>query len=170
MLERINIFDIIREHLKTLRSLNQKYEGIYLPDLILFYILPIVLSYFIINSDIKIKDTLSNIISVVAILGGFLFNLLAILYSKIEILINDAKGDSLKKIFVREIHTNISYSILISVLLTTFLIIYSFKFPDSILILDKIIGVITFALLVHFLLTLLMVLKRVYILLKKDIK
>ena len=180
MISRINIVGIISGHLKTLKSLNQNQNSnrIYFPDLLLFFLFPILLSGFLTYQKIDLLTQVSNLIAAVSILGGFLFNFLAIIYGAMDKLKKDIEetvvpdsNNTLKKIFIREIHSNISYCILLSIFSVTFLIIYSYSLPCSIFyqIISQILLFINYFLLIHFLLSLLMVLNRVYILLKKDI-
>ncbi len=170
MFERINITDIIREHLKTLRSLNQTSKGIYFPDLVLFFLLPIFISLWLTYKHIDLTEQISNIIAAIAILGGFLFNLLAIIYGAMDKLKVDATNNKIKKKFIKEIHSNISFCILLSIFSTVCLILYSYKLPDYCIYIFIKNGLlfINYFLLLLFLLTLLMVLNRVYVLLKKD--
>ena len=76
----------------------------------------------------------------------------------------------MKKVFVKEIHINISYSIVLSLLIIIVLIGCTTKLPEFQFdwLVKKITLGLTYFLLGKFLLTLLMVLNRVYILLKKD--
>lgn len=174
---RINVNQIISGHLRTLRSLNQTSKGIYFPDLITFFVFPIALSGYLTYKNIDLLNQVTNIIAAISILGGFLFNLLAIIYGvmdKLKVDIEQPKkgiNSELKKIFIKEIHSNISYCILLSIFTTTFLLIYSSDFPCTSIfkIVKQTILFTNYFLLFHFLLTLLMVLNRVYILLKKDI-
>lgn len=170
MFKRINFKDIISGHLKTLRSLNQTSKGIYLPDLLLFFVFPILVSGCLTYKKVDLSSQVTNLIAAIAILGGFLFNLLAIIYGAMDKLKIDAEKNPIKKIFIKEIHSNISFCILLSIFSTVFLILYSYDFPcgqiycyikDSLLFLN-------YFLLLLFFLTLLMILNRVYILLKKD--
>lgn len=172
MLKRINILRIVKDHYGTLSRLDRKSRTIYWKDFVLFLGLPAIVSAFLVSKDFSIKPFIGNLISAVAIFGGFLFNLLAIIYSQIEKIRQDANSENneLKKLFVKEIHINISYSIVLSLTIVIFLIgctakLFEFQYDWLI---KKIAHGITYFLLGNFSLTLLMVLNRVYILLKKD--
>jgi len=117
------------------------------------------------------KEQLGNLIAAISIFGGFLFNLLAIIYSQMENIKKDAEteDDKVKKRFINEIHINISFCIVLSIcivltLLLTTIDILEFKYLD---VLNKIINGLNYFLMILFLLTLTMILNRVYILLKK---
>jgi len=172
MLKRINILSIVKDHFGTLTRLDSKSKRIYWKDLVLFIGFPTILGVWLAYKGFTIKPFIGNLIVAVAIFGGFLFNLLAIIYSQIDKIRDDANSEKnkLKKVFVKEIHINISYSIVLSLLIIIVLIGCTIELPKlqyDWLVKKIALGVIYF-LLGKFLLTLLMVLNRVYILLKKD--
>lgn len=171
MLSRINILKIIKDHLGTLRSLNQSSNRIYWKDFLLFFVFPLIISTLIVWKEYSFKEQLGNLIAAISIFGGFLFNLLAIIYSQMENIKKDAEteDDKVKKRFINEIHINISFCIVLSIcivltLLLTTIDIPEFKYLD---VLNKIINGLNYFLMILFLLTLTMILNRVYILLKK---
>jgi len=172
MFKRINIASIVKDHFRTLRSLNQSYSFMHWKDIFLFIILPLTLSIIITYNGYNFKQQVGNLIAATAIFGGFLFNLLAIIYGQINNIKEDAEKENskLKKKFVKEIHTNISFCIVLSIfivlsLLLTTIDIPSFQFSSLV---KKIFIIINYYLMTIFVLTLMMVLKRVYVLLKKD--
>lgn len=173
MLARINILNILGNHFLSLRRTDQTKRIISLWDFILFFLFPLLLSSFLAYKNYTPKDSVESLIAAVSIFGGFLFNLLAIIYGQIEKIQNDAnkEEDELKKRFVREIHSNISYSILLSIALVVSLLLLTVDIPqikfDSII--KSGIIVLNYFLLFHFTLTLIMVLNRVYVLLNRSI-
>lgn len=179
MFSRINFIGIIKAHLSTLRSLNGPRDRIYLPDLILFFIVPAIVSLFLTFNKVDLSGQLANVISAISILGGFLFNLLGIIYglmdklkSELNLSNSDVSLNHLKKTFMKEIHINISFNILVSVFCILLLIIYGYPFPDGQLfcVLNNLLLFLIYFLLMLFFLTLLMVLNRIYILFKKDVE
>ncbi len=172
MLARINIISIIKDHFGTLRSLNSTKNRISWQDLVLFIVTPILIAIILVCKDLTFEKQLGNLIAAISIFGGFLFNLLAIIYSqfdKIEIDANKEDND-LKKRFVKEIHINISFCIVVSILIVMTLLLSTIDIPKFQYdwLLNKIIIGINYFLMSLFLLTLTMVLNRVYILLKKE--
>ena len=172
MFSRINITSIIKDHFKTLRSLDENSKAIYWKDLLLFIIIPILTSTILCIKGYNFENQLGNLIAAISIFGGFLFNLLAIIYGQIDKIKSDATGESsnLKKRFVKEIHINISFCIVLSILIVLTLLLTSIDIPENkfkFIIKMMIIG-INYYLMSLFLLTLLMILNRVYILLKRD--
>lgn len=173
MLDRINILKIIKDHLGTLRSLNQSSNRIYWKDFLLFFIFPFIVSSFLIWKEYSFEEQLGNLIAAISIFGGFLFNLLAIIYSQMENIKKDAKteDDKLKTRFINEIHINISFCIVLSILIVVTLLLTTIDIPkfEYLMVIEKFIVGLNYFLMILFLLTLTMVLNRVYILLKKGV-
>jgi hypothetical protein len=171
MLDRINILKIIKDHIGTMRSLNQSSNRIYWKDFMLFFILPISMSILLVWKDYSFKEQLGNLIAAISIFGGFLFNLLAIIYSQMGNIKKDAEteDDKVKKRFINEIHINISFCIVLSIVIVLSLLLTTIDIPEIEFwtILEKIINGLNYFLMILFLLTLIMILNRVYILLKK---
>lgn len=89
MLNRIDILSIVKDHLRTLRSLNNTSDRIYWKDFILFFLIPFTISLILVIKGYNFKTQVSNLISAISIFGGFLFNLLAIIYSQFDKLQSD---------------------------------------------------------------------------------
>jgi hypothetical protein len=172
MLERINIISIITDHFKTLKSLNQKSNWVNGKDLLLFIGLPLTISVLLTYKDYSFKEQLGNLITAISIFGGFLFNLLAIIYSQLDNIEKDAENgkNELKKKFVKEIHSNISFCIVLSILIVISLLLTTIDIPEFHYdwLIHKIIIGLNYFLMSIFLLTLIMILNRVYILLNKN--
>lgn len=175
MFSRIDIRKIVKAHFRTLRNINQK--GTSYSDIFLFFIFPLVISSILIYYEVSIQSQISNLVTALSILAGFLFNLLAIIHTslgKIKSRIKASKEEltSLKFKFANEIHSNISYNILIGLLSIIFLVIFGFevKFKSTFCecIYNNFLNLICITLLIHFTLTLLMILNRIYILLDKE--
>lgn len=171
MLQRINIFSIIKDHFGTLKSLNQKSKYINGKDFLLFLIFPVIFAFFLAYKDFNFKEQLGNLIAAISIFGGFLFNLLAIIYSQLDSIKKDAKKEDnkLKSKFVKEIHINISFCIVLSIFIVISLLLTTIDIPTFSYdwLVTKIIIGINYFLMTLFLLTLIMVLNRVYILLNR---
>lgn len=172
MFKRVNIFKIISDHFLTLRKLDSESKYIYWKDLLLFIVFPLLIGVYLAYKGFSITPYIGNLIAAISIFGGFLFNLLAIIYSQIDKIKTDAEKEDnkLKKRFVKEIHVNISYAIVLSLIIVLLLIACSANFSEFKYdwFFVKILFGLTYFLLIKFLLTLLMVLNRVYLLLKKD--
>lgn len=175
MLSRIDIRKIIIAHYRSLSSLNSK--GISFSDIILFIIVPILISFGLTYNNISIQNQVPNLITAMSILAGFLFNLLAIIHTSLGKIKQRVKNKNeeknlIKFRFANEIHANISYNILVALFLIIFLVIFAFdiKFNNisfSRLFTDSL-NFICLFLLSQFILNLLMILNRIYILLDKE--
>ncbi|WP_346883757.1 hypothetical protein [uncultured Algibacter sp.] len=156
-----------------MRSLNQSSNRIYWKDFLLFFIFPVIVSTLLVWKGYSFKEQLGNLIAAISIFGGFLFNLLAIIYSQMENIKKDAEteDDKVKKRFINEIHINISFCIVLSICIVLTLLLTTIDIPEFeyLEILNKTINGLNYFLMILFLLTLTMILNRVYILLKKGV-
>lgn len=171
MFSRINFLKIIKDHFQTLRRIDKKALGPTFWDLILFVIAPLIFSLFLVFHKVSIKTHISDLITIVSIIGGFLLNLLAIVYGLMDKLTIDSNSDKKKSVFVNEVHVNISFNILLSIFLILFLL--TFSFVQNLQICEKltylkVLDSIVLFLLGMFILTMLMVLNRIYIIMKKN--
>lgn len=175
MIARINIIKIVLDHFKTLRTFRSDSKTMSFGDILLFIIAPLGIAFFLVYNGFTFEKQLGNLIAAVAIFGGFLFNLLAIIYGQLESIEkrNSEEYDSffeLRKEFIAEIHINISFAIVLSVFLIIGLLLATIDVPIEPIekVLKKVVLVLDYFLLILFFLTLLMVLNRIYILLKRS--
>lgn len=161
---KINVISIITDHFKTFRSIRT--GKIQKSDFFLFIIFPFFIGiYFILYKCFTFKsDHINILIASLSILAGFLFNLLAMVFGFMDKLKENAEND-VKKLLVKEIHVNISFSILLSIFCILFLL---FCYID-ICILKKLFNILSLSFCISFFLTLLMVLKRIYIIMSKEL-
>lgn len=166
MISRINIFNIIRAHWNTFRNISKQKRD--WAGLILMFFFPAAAaSLLFYTSGIVLYNHISDLLTFVSIIGGFLFNLLAIIHTILEKVSNDPNSDVVRKLYAKEIHANIAFGILVA-LITSFLLVLSFfECPD---VFQKIKGfnVLGWALyffLILFLLNLLLILKKIFIVL-----
>ena len=175
MLKRIDISKIIYAYYKSLRSINHK--GISINDAIIFILIPYFVSFYCSIYDIRINNQISNLITALSILAGFLFNLLAIIHNSLgkikkKIKEVDSDNNSIKLTFANEIHSNISYNILIAISLLILLFILGLNLKIGSDMTSKILfdffNFLSIFFSIHFVLTLIMILNRIYILLDKE--
>jgi len=141
-----------------------------IPDILLFLIFPLCLSGYLIYKKLELHSHVTDLITAVSILGGFLFNFLAVIYGLMDKLKADSEKSNIKKLFVKEIHINISFNILLSLILILLLIIYSYQ-PNNgscFTLTDYLFLLIIYSFLILFMLTMIMIFNRVYIIMKKD--
>ena len=164
MFDKINVAKIVRDHVATLKSFEtDKYRS---SDFILFFFFPLLLSGILVYFKFILgKDFINILATSLSIFAALLLNLLLLIY---DILRKSDKTDinyKLKATFLKEIYANISFCILISILTIVFLIIASLDIKE----LESILAFVIYSLVFVFVLTLFMVLKRVHILLSKEV-
>ncbi|KQS46646.1 MULTISPECIES: hypothetical protein [Flavobacterium] len=171
MLTRINIFGIIKDHFGTLKNFDTHKTSF--GDILLFFIIPIIIAFILTYKEYTFENQLSNLIAGISIFGGFLFNLLAIIYSQLESIekktenMHDDHLQNLKVRYIKEIHANISFCIILSIAIVLGLFLTTIDFPKPFKIVFKIIIGIDYFMMMLFALTMLMVINRIYILLKR---
>ncbi len=140
------------------------------PDFFLFFLFPVVLSVYLVYKQTEIHTHITDLITAVSILGGFLFNLLAVIYGLMDKLKADSKNNTIKSIFVKEIHINISFNIMLSLVLIVLLIVYSYQSNKQhcFTAVDYIFSLFIYFFLILFMLTMIMIFNRIYIIMKKD--
>lgn len=156
---KIDVKDIITNHIESLKKYGA--SKIYPSDLFLFFGLPLILAVILVNS-IQLDDTkLGIIVTAFTIFIGLLFNILAILLA-----FDNQKYKDIDKEYIKQVLFNVCFSILISI---SVIVLSLLKFVECSNIIMKIIDFILLYFIVVFLLTLLMILKRLFNLLIKRI-
>ncbi|MCA3313606.1 MAG: hypothetical protein ING06_11050 [Roseomonas sp.] len=170
---RINVSSILRDHLQTLKS--EPENRLLKPEAFCFFIVPIFLSLAVLWFGWRMSDGVVNLtITVFSILAGFLINLLVLLYSIAQKKAAD-QGSSTEpdghplsdaqqalSETVQQSLANIAFAILLSVLIVIVLIFAS-SFDDAGAARLYVTSLIIF-LATHFIVTFMMILKRIYIL------
>lgn len=180
MFTKISVIGIIKDHISTLKS--SRTNKIYYPDIILFFLVPAAISSVMAYLGIPLNDGLVNaLITSFSIFSALLFNLLLLVYD-----ISGKNSDQtkptdpleIKRIaqkheLLREIYVNVSFSILVSTIAVVILLSYFLKPSNcrfwlfNICSLQWLLAFAVYYLAVQFILTLFMVLKRIYKLLAK---
>lgn len=152
---RINVTAIIRNHLASLKNVNTGKSEF--SDFILFLFLPILMAGTLIFFKVTLTEGMINIlITSLSIFIGLFFNVLVLI---IGTLVKNAT-ENLEKKILQELIDNVSYTIIISMLSILFGI-FSIGFKG---IMGSVFNGVTFFILFHFLMTVLLVLKRIYLL------
>ncbi len=173
---KIDITKIFTKHFDTLRNanevdskvadetnINKNGKKLYRNDVLTFFIIPIIPAIILIALDVPLSEKATNvIISTLSILIGLLFNVVVILF---DIIKRDSKN-RIKNLVLEETHSNISYIILISIIIIGFTLL---SFIDVIHLQIFIYGLIYYSL-THYLLTVLMILKRIFNLFDNELK
>jgi len=168
MFNKVNVLDIVKNHLGTL--IDDSTGNPRPLDFVLFFIFPLSIAtaltfYFKVKIDGNLAGLLATVLSIVT---GLLFNLLVLIFD-----ISGRNKEVFKKKervsnFLEQIYINISFSILIAILAVILVILRSFNIWPAIG--ADILSFGVYFLVSLFLLTLLMVLKRIDTLLLEDFK
>lgn len=173
MISRLDITDVIRNHVHTMSSVRT--GKILWGDILLFYVIPTAIGvtvskHFPVTMLIGAKG---DLLTAVSIIGGFLFALFAYIVTVLDKLQAMNSTSPVKNRFAREIHTNIAYTILISLLSIVLLVCAGFlkEKPEGWEVMGKqFFFASLYAVLIHFLFSLVMVIRRVYIVVDSTIK
>lgn len=158
MLNLFNIFPIVKEHFKTLKK-----DSSILVIIIFFLIIPSflagILCYYKINLD---RDIINTLLTVFAIFIGFIINVIVLLIDRLD------KTTGLKLQLVKHAYHNSLYQLLVGIII----LILSFSF---ILLFNSIgsFGIRIFStticfLIINFLISLLLIIKRFFVILVKS--
>ncbi len=167
MFSKINCLEIIKEHLQTLRSHNT--GQVLLWDISLFYVLPllgILLAIYFAPSE-----ALANVlITSLSVFAALLFNLLLLTLDTIrKQKESDVKDNILLKL-LKETYSNIAYATLVALVAICFLMIPYFVQLKDHPRLQVIVWSTIYYLIINFMLTLAMILKRMNVILSNVMK
>lgn len=167
MIDKINVTGIVAEHIRTLRSYD---TGAYARlDFFLFFIVPLVVSapltYF---RPVLTPGLVGVLATSLSVFAALLFNLILLIYDMLN-RGSDSSGKGTVKIrLLEEIYRNISFCILLAIVTLIFLLI---DFLDiKRLGIQQMLAFLVYYLVGVFILTLFMVLKRVHILVRREIR
>ena len=120
MSNKINIINIVRDHISTLKDFDK--DAYSISDLSIFFILPLIVSSIILFFNIILSNELVNVLVMsLSVFAGLLFNLLLLVY---DIMRKSGSGDRpLKGALLKELYSNISFGILISVITIILLLV-----------------------------------------------
>ncbi len=179
MTRKIDVREIFFSHVRTLRSVNS--EGLRWDDIAVFYVFPAVAAgLFLWFSPSPSPDTTTKIdevlLSAFSIFAGLLLNIQVFILgyrvtekdgSDADRAVTDlapedkalaATQQGKHALFFEELFANLSYAILTAILIISITMLSLFFFSGEVLVFRA----VQFFLILHFLLTLLMVLKRIH--------
>lgn len=166
---KINVLEIFTSHLRTLK--NYKQSSYSRADITVFFVFPLIFSSAVVFSGFKLdKDLVGVLINVFAILAGFLFNLLVLVYevtSRAVRVGNTVQQNNLSLDKLEEISSNVSFEVSLAII-NVLLLAASSAFLEGVP--NVVFSLIIFYLVTLFTLTLFMVVKRVHKLLLEEIQ
>lgn len=153
MLKKIDISKIVKNHFATLQNANTKRAAF--DDYLTFLIIPLIVTGILLWFNVYLSDSAINIIiSTLSILVGLLFNVVVLIFD----IIKRDSTNKIKNIVLKQILSNIAYTILISIV-TIILTLLTFINNCC----TKIIfNALIYLILTNFTLTVLMILKRMF--------
>ena len=164
MFNKIDVRDIVRDHFRTLTNYGTGRSA--LADYVLFLLIPALSAGAAAWTKVTLSDTaLTVLVTAIAVLGGLLFNLLVLVHT-VARRFKSSVGERDDMRFVSEIYSNVSYSILVSLLALVPLTLIPISLAGVIRVALNAVAIL---LSLHLLLTLLMLLKRLHALLSVDI-
>lgn len=170
---KIDITRIIVAQVRTMRdNSTQRYS---IPDLLLFFGVPLLLSVLGPHYGWKFSaDVLNALLAAFSIFAGLLLNLLILIYTFSSQAEHPFALTRVRATVIKELHDNIAYSILVSIFIVvvTMITVAYLKMHEKPLEVAFtsawVTGTVIF-LTMNFVLTLLMILKRIYIMLNQTI-
>jgi hypothetical protein len=164
MISKINTADIVRDHLRTL--VNEHSGKISVGDYVLFFVLPAIVALLLLWLKGVFGPNVGGIlITAFSIFAALLFNLLLLVYD----IVKKTDEISLKRRFLKQIYSNISYAVFISIALIIFLLAYFVSMTsDRLLVPRYVLAFFVYTLSGNFVLSMLMILKRIHILLAHE--
>lgn len=166
MLSKLNVTNIIRDHISTLKEYPS--TKVSKKDLLFFFSFPLIFSGLSLGfGDVMTGTMVTLLTTALSIFAALLFNLLLLLYDAIRKLEQAKIKHKMRKTFLQELFSNISFCILVAVLSIVLLLIYS---QVTSTVFQNIATFVCYYLVTLFILTLFMILKRTHILLTKEIE
>jgi hypothetical protein len=167
---KIDVGRIVIAHLRTLRdSCSSEYSP---SDLLVFFGVPAAAAFACPLLGWRFNaDVLSALLTAYSIFAGLLLNLLLLVYTFSTQATHPTALAKVRTELVKELHDNIAYSILVSIVLVVFCmaaIAFVKMYEPARFTARWVTGSIIF-LTLNFVLTLLMILKRIYIILNSEI-
>jgi hypothetical protein len=164
MFGKIDVRDILRDHFRTMVDYSTGRSSV--ADISLFLLLPVATAIGLDQAGVLIDGrAVSVLITAVSILGGLLFNVLVLIHTVAARFVAPT-GQRDGNRFLSEIYSNIAYAILLCLVTLVPLALLAMASTPWLL---RALSVAAVFLLVHLLLTLLMILKRLHALLRLEI-
>lgn len=168
MSTKIDITDIFRDHFDTLR--DNRNGKISLSDVFVFFCLPFLISLALLCNGVYITSQFATtLIACFSIFTALLFNLLLLVFDIADKVKTSSENKDVEKFYsvLKEIYINVSFCISISVVLIVVLSGFFININFGLYV--KVLSFISYLISINFILTLLMILKRIYRLLTKKI-
>ena len=160
LITKINISGIVNDHLGTLVHEHSGKRSA--PDYVLFYGVPLIVAFAMVWFKGFFGKTIGGVlITSLSVFAALLLNLLLLIYDIVRKADQSPSAEK-KRQFLKQIYSNISYSILVAVATIILLLGYFVTLAFSRLEPRYVLAYLIYSLSTNFILTILMVLKRVH--------
>lgn len=166
LVKKINVAPILSGHFATLEDQRNPRPNTKLGDVFVFYGLPLIGTLVMMWFRVTLSDTtISVITTALSILAGLLINLLVLMHSLAWDKHEDPQRSKVFKV-LHQLHANISYAILISLLAVVPLVVAGNYDVQAFHWHRRTYGYVAAGLTMHFGVTMLMIVKRMYLMLQ----
>ncbi len=169
-MNKINVFPLAKDHLATLSDYSRNRRSIV--DYFLFLVLPVVFGGVIVWFGFGFRsDAVNGFLSTFSILVGLLLNLLVLVLTVASGQAHFSADTKMRKTLLQQIFVNICFAVLVSVVVViTALVALSYMRSEPGATTGKIATFILSSFTVNFMLTMLMILKRMYAAMQREIE
>lgn len=170
-MSKINIAPVILAHLRTLRDYRFGNRVSY-SDLFVFFIIPIIAAALLISIGFGYRvDAVSAFLNAFSVLTGLLLNLLVLVFTLASAAAPMNMDIQKRKVLLTEIFANVCFCVLIAIsVVCTALVSLSYMRSSSGAVTGRAATFLLTLLTSNFVLTLLMIIKRMFVLLNKEIE
>lgn len=160
----INILPIIKKHFQTLKK-----DSSPLALITLYIILPSVVSFMLVHKRLTLdQDLIRTLITAFSIFVGFIINVILIIFDIIKR--NNKRREKVHEDLIVHLYYNSLYALTISIILLIFLLFVYFTYTKLNSSHICVLSAIFYFILTNFLLTLLQITRRIFVLLDQEIK
>jgi amino acid transporter len=165
--ENINIWLIVRDHIETWKNYDTGRTSI--EDILVFVVTPFLAAPFLVfGLNFRLDAPAINVlITSLSVFSALLFNLLLLIFDILRKESGEQKRSALRRQFLSYIYSNISFGILTAVVSIAMLLLLFIK--TNLPYFTEAVNLAVDFLVINFILTMLMIVKRVHILLRKEI-
>lgn len=157
LFDKANIFPIVKDHIYTLK--DNRTDKISPSDIILFFVFPGVIAPLLVYLGFCIDKDVRNIMATsMAVFVALLFNVLLLIYDVVSRKESYDESSVIRRVLLKEVYSNIAFAILVAILSLVLLLMTAFVEE---LVIEILSGIIYYLAGV-FILTLMMVLKRIH--------
>lgn len=167
MSSKANVWRVVHDHFATLKDHNTRKVRLW--DIVFFFIIPLPLAFLLEQfRSLGPGDAEGIIVTSLSVFAALLFNLLLLVYDLVSKADRDASNHRKKLDLLNQLFANVSFSILTSILSIVSVMTLSLDLVGGLA--QVALGVFAYYLIIVFMLTLFMVLKRAHILLSVELE